>query len=313
VGRVRVLGCNALREFAIRPQSMKLLVHAENTTFKVVSNGQAFCLRVQRPGYQTLESTQSELLFLEHLRGLNLPVPEPVHAADGRLIVTAAAPGLAEPRNCELFRWISGRFFRRTYGPAQTRAAGRLMARLHLAALEFKPPESFTRRRLDDKGLFRPEDDVVPGQSPLLNADRCRRISKLMQEARQAMKELGTSSEVFGLIHADLHAGNLVWHGGAPQAIDFDDTGWGHYAYDFAAALAFGLGLDRFPQMRDAMLEGYEEIAPLPPRTRELLPSFIRVRYYELTRWVAQRQDNPYFREHGDALITRWLERVEKL
>ena len=40
-----------------------------------------------------------------------------------------------------------------------------------------------------------------------------------------------------GLIHADLHYENFLFHDGVARAIDFDDCGWGFYLYDVAVTL----------------------------------------------------------------------------
>jgi Ser/Thr protein kinase RdoA (MazF antagonist) len=60
-----------------------------------------------------------------------------------------------------------------------------------------------------------------------------------------------------GLIHADLHLGNALFHRGAVRLIDFDDCGTGPRLYDLAVALWELRDGEDYPAFRDALLAGY--------------------------------------------------------
>jgi Ser/Thr protein kinase RdoA (MazF antagonist) len=70
---------------------------------------------------------------------------------------------------------------------------------------------------------------------------------------------LGTGSAAYGLVHADLHLGNLLDHRGEARPLDFDDAAWGHYALDLAVAV------DSVPEpLQPLLLGGYQTVRPLP-------------------------------------------------
>jgi Ser/Thr protein kinase RdoA (MazF antagonist) len=65
------------------------------------------------------------------------------------------------------------------------------------------------------------------------------------------------------VIHADLHAGNVLWNDGSLSVIDFDDCGVGLPIQDLATAMYY---LDT-PEQDAAFLQGYSSILPVPEMT----------------------------------------------
>ena len=314
VARLEVLARAALARFAVEPESLAPLVHAENTTFKVVSAGETYCVRIHRTDYQNFESIQSELEWLSALRReTDLQVPNPVRTPSGDLVVVEEADGVPEARNVVLFRWMEGEPVWNSYGPDQARTIGTLMARLHIHGREWSKPTGFRRHRLDEHGIYAPKTDW-PLAEPhrFLTEERREFVNRIAEESRSAMRALGTGSDVYGLMHADLHQGNVLVDGDAYKIIDFDDCGTGHYVYDIAAAIAFRVENEDFTAVRDALYEGYETVAPLPPGTRELLPTFLRMRFYALIRWMIDRSHtNAKMRDNGHKYVDYYLGSIE--
>ena len=102
----------------------------------------------------------------------------------------------------------------------------------------------------------------------------------------------GTGPDRFGLIHADLRLANLMVAGDRLTAIDFDDCGFGWWAYDLAAALSFIETDPRLPDLIARWLEGYASVAPLQAEDRAMIPSLIFLRRVLLTAWLATRADS---------------------
>jgi Ser/Thr protein kinase RdoA (MazF antagonist) len=102
----------------------------------------------------------------------------------------------------------------------------------------------------------------------------------------------GTGPDTFGLIHADLRLANLMVDGDRLTAIDFDDCGFGWWAYDLASALSFIETDPRLPELIAQWVSGYTRIAPLRPEDRAMIPSLILLRRVLLTAWLATRADS---------------------
>ena len=107
----------------------------------------------------------------------------------------------------------------------------------------------------------------------------------------------------FGLIHADLHLGNALFHRGGVKLIDFDDSGTGPRLYELAVALWELRDGPDYPAYRDALLEGYR-----PQRDVDVthLDDFIAVRQIAFALWyTGMAQVNPAFAARLDR-VHRW-------
>jgi len=105
---------------------------------------------------------------------------------------------------------------------------------------------------------------------------------------RRVTDEWGKGPAVYGLIHADLgvDANVLFWKGEA-RAIDFDDSGFGYWVYDLAVSLEHCREDAAFPRYRDALLDGYTRIRPLPAEHVERLELFMAAFDVYWSLWAA--------------------------
>jgi Ser/Thr protein kinase RdoA (MazF antagonist) len=92
-------------------------------------------------------------------------------------------------------------------------------------------------------------------------------LTTAAQWVQATVQDLGDTRDVYGFIHADLHQRNYLFHGTTVGAIDFDDCGWGYYAYDMAVTLSNLEHLPVFPALQEAFLTGYQSVWPLRPLT----------------------------------------------
>jgi len=306
IANLQRLGEAALAEFGVVPERIEPLVHAENTTFHVFSPQGEFNLRISRPGYQSTANIQSEIAFLSALRAEGFRVPDPY----GGRLVNASDEGVPEGRNCVLFRWLGGEFRRKGLVPSETVLIGETMARLHDFTTHWSRPEGFDRQYLHAWAakprpayIFDNPIDGIPEEDRLL-------LLEVDKEARHLIPTLPQTPDLFCLIHSDMHVGNVLFEDGHLNVIDFDDTGFGFFVYDVAAALTY-LVLDPiYPEFQDALFEGYARVRPLPPRTEELLNPFLRIRAAGIASWILHRTDNPKFREIAPEFVGSLCQRI---
>ncbi len=293
IRRMRTLAKVALMNYGVSEATYHLVRQAGNTLFRVKTcdlpttddsdrlfeEGQ-YLLRVHEPGYQEPQAIDLELTWLAAMRReANLPVPEPVAALDGRLLLSINAPGVPGTRHCSLLRWIKGRSVKNRFGPHHLRAQGRLMARLHQFSIQWQPPAGLSKRRFDWDGLF--QNDVgsgIPNAKAwaLLSPIHRQAFSFVAEQLRQVMEDWGQDLDVFGLIHGDLgvDANLFFWHG-EPRAIDFDDSGYGYWVFDLAVALDACRDDPAYPRYREALLDGYAKLRALPEKQAEQLELFL--------------------------------------
>lgn len=309
VANLQRLGEKALLDFGVQASEIKPLVHFENTTFYVNSPQGEFNLRISRPGTQTLQTIESEVHFLSALSLEGFRVPSPYQ----NRIVTNRDEGVPDQRHSVLFRWMHGDLIRDQLTVSVARLVGQSLAELHEFVTRWERPASFSRAQLHqwlfDKRKPTRIDQPVDGLS---EDDRCM-LLRIEKEARELVPKLPQTSDRFGLIHADLHGGNVLVEDGQLNLIDFDDSGFGYFYYDFGAALGFQLSDPNFQELKEAMLSGYEEVRPLPPQTRELIDFFIKLRMTGVSRWIMDRVDNPRLKETGPEWVRGFCEGMRTL
>lgn len=302
LGRLRRLAEDALVEYGIDCSRLVPLAHAENTTFRVdTPSEERYVLRIHRttgtPFHppRSLAEVWSETTWISALRrGTGLAVPEPVPTVDGSLLTLVASESVPEPRICVLFRWGPGRFLDAGLTPSHLERVGGFIARLHDHALGFVPPAGFERWRIGDlSGEVTAYVASIVGERYGSGATSI--VEVVMDLVEQARRELGTGPEVFGLIHADLHQENYLFHRGEVRAIDFDDCGFGHFAYDLAVTLSELRERSNYAIFRAGLLRGYRAVRPLPVEHERYLEVFHGLRLMQLTLWFLEQRDHPAF------------------
>lgn len=309
IGRLRQLAVVALADYDLPPVRLTLIAHRFNTTFRVdTATGQRYVLRIHRAGTPTVHSVGSELAWLAALRrDTLLEVPAPVPTRAGPLLTVAAAPGVPSPHICVLFRWLPGRRLRHGLTPLRMERVGELMARLQNHAAQWERPPGFVRSRVDwpIEGArwlpdpFAPEvisyiDALVAGT---LSAAEAAQVTAILERVRAAEQALGMSDgqqpTTFGLIHGDLHYGNLLFGRGTVRAIDFDDCGFGPLLFDLAVMLSAILGWAEYSALRAGLLSGYRRVHPLPAEHEGLLDTFIALRQVQDALWILEWRKHP--------------------
>jgi Ser/Thr protein kinase RdoA (MazF antagonist) len=319
IRRLRRLAQSALTAYDLEQAQLTPLHHFLNTTFRIdiPDQRQRYVLRISRAGYQDAATIRSELLWLQAIRReTDLVVPEPLANRDGLLLTTAEVPDVPGPRHCALFRWVDGRFHNATLSPADLERVGMLMAKLHLHVQRFTVPDGFMRKRWDLAGLQGEALGIEPDRIRRhLSPDDCNVLDRVAGRVGQTMLISGEGTDVFGLIHADIHQWNYLFHKGNVHLIDFDTSGWGYFAYDIAVTFSTLLNHPNLPVLRAAFLRGYRRVRPLPVEQEACIDTFIAARIFGHTQWVAAHIGEPAFGEKAAirvaqqlGVLRRWLD-----
>ena len=178
--------------------------------------------------------------------------------------------------------------------PKTFRALGAIAARLHRHARAWRRPAGFVRNAwtfdtmLGDRALW---GDWRAGAG----LDRAGRalLARTAEQLRRRLAQFGTGEDRFGLIHADLRLANLLADGEALSVIDFDDCGFGWFAYDFAASVSFFEDDPAVPDLLSAWLEGYRTVAPFAREDEAEIPAFVMLRRLLLLAWIGSHQEAP--------------------
>ena len=316
--RFRNAANQALQTYGLEAARITFIAHSENVTYRINGAEGRYLLRLHAPhhpgavcaGTQTEPMIASELLWLAALRReARLPVPEPVADCRGRFVHLATVEGGPEPIPVTLMRWMEGRFPGARLTLEHCRRAGALMAQLHNHSAAWTPPAGFQRPAWDwasfESSLS--EMEALTDRPPTyltLTREQVAVFRACVARIRETTQILGTDRSEWGLIHADLHPGNLLFHRGEARAIDFSRCGFGHFVYDIAECCRF-IGAER----RRAFAEGYRRFRSLPEQFHELLEAFF------IRGWIENvgfHTPNPKEQEWLSAAVPPFVERLEK-
>jgi Ser/Thr protein kinase RdoA (MazF antagonist) len=288
----------ALEQYDIVPTRLESLRYYNNATYRVVgADRQQYALRVTSNHYSDGE-LRSEMQWLGEMQANSgVRVPEPVSTPDGRLVIEASAPSFGQARSCTLFRWMQGSHLpEERMQAADFARVGMTAARLHRTSAAFVPPPDFVRPHWDEKRLLDPHvcdtyERILVHLRLFFAAEAVARFDVLAQRGRDRLREIGSDRLGYGLIHADFHAGNYLFHEDRVGFIDFEDLGWGFFLYDAATALFGAIERHDYPALRDAFANSYEATLPLSENLAEDLLTFQVLRAVFLTSLVVTRND----------------------
>jgi Ser/Thr protein kinase RdoA (MazF antagonist) len=247
--------------------------HRENHVYRVRAPGMDRSLRMHRVGYRTDEELQHEIDSIAMFRSGGIAVPTPVAAPDGAYVVSIVDRSGVR-RQATMQDWVDGG---RVFGdvgavftgdarPTATdlRELGALIARMHgIAAAGV--PAGYARAAWDAAGLAGPA--ALWGRAsrlPALSAVERTILDRAEAQVGEELAALATTSDTFGVIHADFTFENVLVTDGGLVALDFDDSGPGWFLFDLATSAFW---CSRHPDARElvtALLDGYRTVRPLP-------------------------------------------------
>ena len=295
-----------LESYGLEASRIEPLESADNQVFKIESeDGRCFLLRVRHgfdPADEASAHARIEFAWLEHIRSTtDLLVPQPVRLAGGERSGTIDLDD--RERVFVLFEWIDGEPASGALDSETCRRMGRAIAQLHWSSRELAPALELCRVRWDEPTFFGPDSWLGRGQAESdLDSRRFELVANAAKGVRSVMEGLARSPDHFGLIHSDTHPGNMLVSQGDIAILDFNDCGWGHYLLDLGVMLhdlEFELK-DRpgeYPELGQAVLSGYEEVAPLPAAQPAQLPAFVALRSISSLAWIARSPDPDERRE----------------
>jgi Ser/Thr protein kinase RdoA (MazF antagonist) len=318
VRRLRALAESALKLYPIKVKAIDFVNHGENATFKVTDHkGSQFLLRAHRNDYHSLPGLQEELTWLAKLAKAGVLVPRPFASKKKNLIEKVAHEDVGS-RYCDVFNWIDGKFLSKSISETDMYEIGKLLAKIQSVGKR----DSKHRKYWHADGLVGKEPkfgsiDELSG----LRKDHQSKITKARKQLLSRLKRYQSKNpHKMGIIHADLHFGNLLKTKSQQiAAIDFDDSGFGFYIYDLVIPL---MGLEHhlkdhkrfhlYPKMKSALLEGYTSIKAMDKTDHQVLQDLILARKLLMLGWLQSRSDNPKLKGRVAKYAQQTLKYIKK-
>lgn len=308
IDALRPVALAAAAAFGLEVARLEPLLHSYNTTFELEAvDGRRLALRVGTNSKTTIEQATAQQEWMAAIGAeTDVLVPEPLRTAAGQPWVEVEASPLGRPLLVTAASWLEGEDADELR-PEAARALGRAMATLHEHAADWEAPPGGVLPSFSEP-LF--GDDDLLARAPLAEDER-----DVLAEARRrvddAFARVATGA-VLRPLHADLHGGNLKWHGGRLAVFDFDDAGLGAPVLDLAISTFYLRGED--PALERALREGYAEVARLPEHDVTQFEALVAGRQLLLANAMLSMSTAELRAQAADYAVTsiarlrRWLE-----
>lgn len=270
--------------------SIEWLAYTHNAVFDVRHEQEHYVLRLSLADNAVQINSERQILDTLSQEGLN--VPKPV-----QIIQTDSVSGL-------LLTYVKGKSpTADDVSLTQMALIGKFLAQLH----QIKFDTTLARHALDwdglfsENGIYQPSDDNMT----VFTDEQLLVMRHVTDKVQSVMKELGQGEEEFGIIHGDCLLKNILFHNKTVHALDFEYCGWGYYLYDLTPILWQLKSQARYPELEQALWDGYASIRPLTTRHRDLLETLIAGRQVASMRWIASNQENPYVMGKVEAILVQ--------
>ncbi|MEJ1958534.1 MAG: serine/threonine protein kinase [Nitrosomonadales bacterium] len=296
---------NALESVGFRSDGRLLALNSyENRVYQVgMEEGAPLVAKFYRPGRWTDEAILEEHAFVQELVEREIPVVpalvlggKTLHNFDGyRFAVFPKHGGRApELENRDTLEWM-GRFL------------GRIHAIGALQPFQQRPELNIATFGLAPRNYLLAHD-FIPGD---LLAAYSSVVDQALEGVRNCFDRAGAVNSL--RLHGDCHAGNVLWTDDGPHFVDFDDSRMGPAVQDLWMLLS-GERADMVRQMGD-VLAGYEDFFDFDERELHLVEALRTLRLIHYSAWLAQRWDDPAFRQAFPWFNTQhyWQDRILEL
>ena len=304
----------AAREFFGEEGSLQLLGHGQTLTYRVTTSSGPHLLRLHSPrcphprdqAFSTPAALESECAWLDALENdTDLVVQAPLPSPTGGYVLTLPLSGDGEQVRCTALTWVEGELLQARRTQEQATILGELLATLHEHSRSWERPAGFERPSHDPAawrdGLA--GFDQLVGIDLISSADRAL-YGEAIDRCERELAPLAHEPDRIGLIHADLHGSNYVFHEGQARPIDFGLAGFGPWLYDVAECMSH-----LTPVCRRVLAEAYARRFPLAEGDLQLLEGYFVA---ALTGTMGHHAPNSAEHEYLAMAIPAWAPHVRR-
>ncbi|WP_042169507.1 phosphotransferase enzyme family protein [Paenibacillus gorillae] len=257
--RARKVTLSALLLYDVEWKSIRFIQLSDTITYKVETDTEtSYLLRIHSDRWSEAE-IRSELALLQALsKSEDLNVPEGLASRNGSYVVEIDTEAGYRRPYVTMMKWIEGEHGSGGFTDNCVYNIGVMMGRLHEAAARFVPPSDFARPAWGADSFSREMVKLEQYYSCFLSEEAWGKYQKAAEKVLSELAVMQQTEHNYGLVHGDLHTGNIVFSGDEPRPIDFGRCGYGYYLYDVASTL-----LELYPKHRWALIQGYESVRKL--------------------------------------------------
>jgi Ser/Thr protein kinase RdoA (MazF antagonist) len=280
------------RRFGVDVESFRLLKQdSRHRVYEYELNGRKLILKTTHGPRSHINLIRGELDWINYLYDNGVRVPKAVCSANGRLVeaieinsLYLLAYSLERLESCDPWDGWNSDLIQKL---------GQVMGQMHALTRNYKPSEeSIKRPEWFEKDWLKEPDKVLHPSHGII-------IGKC-HELREKLSLLSFDRDSYGLIHDDLHTGNLIVSSGEFAVIDFDCCHYTWLVSDMASALLFAIwktpesNMEYIKQFAihfmKNLLTGYNTRNHIDSYWVEQIPLFLKLR--EMSHYVSSGYEN---------------------
>ncbi|MCI5072844.1 phosphotransferase [bacterium] len=234
--------------------------------------GSKIYLRLTEPWHRSVEQVNSELDWMFYLKSKGIELAQPIKSKNGQYC--EVIENNHEPYIVSVFEEARGRKIleKEDFTEMVLSNWGELLGKMHKVTKDYMP-SGIKKRSEWDQGEY--HKNILTLASPEHG-----KIYDEFKRLEQDFSQLPKDKDSYGLIHADLHAGNFhIDKNHQIIPFDFDDAIYSWFMYDIVVFLS---ALERFDLdwtfVKGSIFEGYSKHNPISEFWIKQAPDFYRYR-----------------------------------
>lgn len=291
-------------------ESIKRLGGFENFIYQYSLNGKEFVLRFVHSRHRSYEHVYAELEFIDYLAKSGANVSTVVPTIND-LIVFKIESSDKDYFSVSVFTKAPG-------GPVKKEELreefiydfGKVVGKLHALTKDYKA---------NHLRYHWYEEDYVEIAKRSLPKDKEFIIQKTTDHYDR-IKQYDMNKDSYGLIHTDLHFGNMFYDGQTLTIFDWDDSSYKHFISDIAIIIFYSFGLsdmsdieieDKTIWFLKSFIKGYETENYLDRMWYEQLNDFFKLRELILVIVIYAAGDDKVESAFGRYFLKKYVDRIK--
>ncbi len=269
----------ALANYDLGAVSVQIVQHNAGIVYRLEAiNGDArFLLKIHESAGDGLMDTPAQLAAqMAWLQALTedgrIVVQSPIANRQGEFVTQVQLAGLDRLSSVCVQRWITAQHVD-DWDEPHARAVGVLLASLHSISEKWPGSENREFGSYENRYLVEAVERLaVTVDLGLISTEQYDLIRRAGQHILAMVAHLERTKATFGLIHGDLHQGNVLFDGMTALALDYG-TFRSFFLYDLGVSL-YHTTFDTVA-IRNALVAGYDSVRPLSEAERAALEAFM--------------------------------------
>lgn len=271
--------------FALDPSRMRVLHRGEGIVLQAPGRSGAVILKMRQVSESDMPRLEARLAWIAYLHRHGVRVPELVASRGGIPLERVTVAGTLYAAHAYRAMPLTPESRIDWRDPSMPQKLGVVTGRMHRLAKGYEPEPGEPRMGhwFEADWVARPHEVLHRSQAI---------IAERIVALRDILMRVPVNVETYGLVHDDLHTGNVFHLGDDLAVIDFGCCHYAWFAADIASAMVFRTWIEEAKEQPEVVIgalrflrgvaKGYASECDLPTGWLDLLPSLLKLREISL-------------------------------